>query len=110
MRRTIRSTSRARTSHLSSGPCSITSRGGWSAIAGITTPNAKKDFALTSLLVCGNCGRRLTVVTQNGVRYYLCSLYHHSGKAACSSNMIQEEKVVAVLVDKLQAFVFNPKV
>jgi site-specific DNA recombinase len=75
-----------------------------------TTPNAKKDFALTGLLVCGNCGWRLTGTTQNGVRYYRCGRYHHSGKAACSSNTIKEEKVVAVLIAKLQEFVFNPEV
>jgi site-specific DNA recombinase len=75
-----------------------------------TTPHpGGGPFALTGLLICGDCGRRLAGVTDKGKRFYECGQYHNNGKVACFKNYVMESKLLDCIVRKLQQVILNPE-
>jgi site-specific DNA recombinase len=51
----------------------------------------ESKYLLTGFAVCGQCGGTLTVRTRNKGRriaiFYVCSAYHHRGRAVCTNNL-----------------------
>jgi DNA invertase Pin-like site-specific DNA recombinase len=77
---------------------------------GNTTPLPKGGlFTLTGLLVCGDCGWRLTGCTDRGKRFYRCGRYLHEGKFACFNNAVMESKLLDCVIRKLQQVILNPE-
>jgi site-specific DNA recombinase len=69
-------------------------------------------FKLSRLLVCGACGAFMCGFTDNraGCKRYKCGSYYQGGRAACTSNTVKEDTLVALVADKIQAFLTNPDV
>jgi site-specific DNA recombinase len=77
-----------------------------------TRPGRNQPFALSGLLVCGNCGRGMVgchvKVTKKRTgktytyRRYVCGGYNTYGSSLCGHNPIDEDKLLKVLVAKLK--------
>jgi hypothetical protein len=82
-----------------------------------TSPRKSAPFALSGLLVCGNCGKRMIAhavpsrAKSGGspLRRYCCSSYHARGSASgCGFNTVTEDRMVAAVAAKLSASFTTP--
>jgi site-specific DNA recombinase len=69
---------------------------------------AKDQYTLTGLVVCGQCGWRMTGTSQGGARYVRCEAYHQYGKHVCHANMMKESRLVDCVIGKLEEALKDP--
>ena len=69
---------------------------------GNTAPKKARQYLLTGLVRCGDCGGIMGGVTQSQRPIYKCRIYHKSGAATCFCNTLPEEPLVSVVAKKLQ--------
>jgi hypothetical protein len=77
-----------------------------------TRPSRNAVYALSGLLICGNCGRpmvgrKVTVHSKRSgktytYRHYICGGYNTYGRSLCGHNQIDEDKLLDVVVEKLK--------
>jgi site-specific DNA recombinase len=81
------------------------------------SPRKTAPFALSGLLVCGHCGRRMVAQTSHvragdkvhKYRLYTCASYHVSGAASgCGHNTVDERRMVRAVGRKLSAAFTTP--
>lgn len=79
--------------------------------------NTKKHYMLGKLLVCGNDGRKMQVITmpsgRNGsdVKYYYCGAVVKSITATpCDSRRVREDRVLPPVWDTLKGLLSNPSI
>jgi hypothetical protein len=74
-------------------------------------------YALSGLVRCGHCGEKMVARVDikrrtNGrthtYRRVLCSLYLHSGGAACQCNAVDADQLARAVVGKLRTELFSP--
>ena len=67
-----------------------------------TAPRTTRQYALSGMLRCGDCGGSLGGMPQSSGSIYRCREYHHSGTASCYCNSIKEAPLVSAVVRKVQ--------
>ncbi len=72
----------------------------------------KNIHALAGLLRCSNCGSNMigSFSKANGkvYRYYKCGRYHRQGRAACSSYMINADRIEEEVLKRVEEIVKKP--
>jgi hypothetical protein len=83
------------------------------------SPRKTVPFALSGLLVCGHCGRRMIAFTSHvrsgdkvhKYRQYTCASYHVNGVASgCGRNTVEERRITAAVAQKFTAAFTRPEV
>jgi DNA invertase Pin-like site-specific DNA recombinase len=76
---------------------------------GPRTGHPRKHYALAGLLICANCGGRMTAYTTRGgdVRYHCCT-YSNYGGAACTPNGVKESTIKDKLLSYIEKDILNP--
>lgn len=67
-----------------------------------TAPKKARQYLLTGLVHCGDCGGTMGGVMQGRRPFYKCRVYHQSGAAVCFCNTIPEQPLVSVVAKKIQ--------
>ena len=67
-----------------------------------TAPRSARQYLLSGLVRCGDCGGAMGGIPQSSGLAYKCRTYHQSGATACHCNTIAEAPLVAVIVGKVQ--------
>jgi len=67
-----------------------------------TAPRTTRQYLLSGMLRCGDCGGALGGIHQASGSIYRCREYHHSGTASCYCNSIKETPLVSAVVRKIQ--------
>jgi DNA invertase Pin-like site-specific DNA recombinase len=79
-----------------------------------TPQQARGDWLLSGMLVCGHCGSLLVGKsswhrnTKRRRRIYICNSYQRWGKSGCQCHYVYEAQILDVLVRKLQEDFLNP--
>jgi site-specific DNA recombinase len=75
-----------------------------------------KEYALSGLLRCGDCGHRMTGLTiQEGqgkvmeLRQYACRTYREQGRDVCNQNNIPEEKILPLVFEAIRRTFSDPE-
>ena len=69
---------------------------------GNTAPKTARQYLLSGLLRCGDCGGGMSGRTKRNHPLYECQTYNHSGSGECHRNTIPEAPLVAVIAKKIQ--------
>ena len=67
-----------------------------------TAPSSCRQYLLTGLIRCGNCGGAMGGETRRNESSYCCRTYRRGGKAVCGNNKIREAPLVSCVVRKIQ--------
>lgn len=76
------------------------------------TPKRYRQYVLTGLLRCGDCGGLLAGCRSSAnkeIHRYMCRSYMQSGKAACNCNSVAEAAFVESLRKKIEEVYFSDK-
>ena len=69
---------------------------------GNTAPRTARQYLLSGLVRCGDCGGRMGGRTKRNHPLYECSTYNQSGSSECHHNTIPEGALVSVIAKKIQ--------
>ena len=69
---------------------------------GDTAPKTARQYLLTGLIRCGDCGGGMGGRTKRDKPLYECRTYNQSGASECHRNTIPEAPLVAVIAKKVQ--------
>ena len=67
-----------------------------------TSRKQARQYLLSGLIKCGDCGGAMGGINQNNGAVYRCRLYHQTGRSACYCNSMKESPLVSVIVRKIQ--------
>lgn len=71
---------------------------------------ARRDgyrYLFGGLIRCGDCGKNMRGTPARDRHGYHCGTYHAGGKAACYNNQVDEDRLLGVVVRKLQERYFG---
>ena len=69
---------------------------------GNTAPRTARQYLLSGLVRCGDCGGRMGGRTKRNHPLYECSTYNQSGASECHRNTIREAPLVSVVAKMIQ--------
>ena len=67
-----------------------------------TAPKQARQYLLSGLVRCGDCGGAMGGRTQSNGPVYRCQLYHQTGRSQCHCNTITEAPLLRCIVRKIQ--------
>ena len=68
---------------------------------GKTRPRQARQYLLSGLIKCGDCGGAMAGLARTSGSVYRCSLYHQTGRSHCYCNTIRERPLVSVIVREI---------
>jgi len=66
-----------------------------------TAKRTARRYAFSGLLRCGDCEHVMSGTPRHGQKIYRCRTYADSGRSACHSNNVREDRILSVVVGKL---------
>ena len=67
-----------------------------------TAPRSARQYVLSGLCTCGDCGGSMGGLTKRSKSTYRCRTYHQSGSGSCYNITIPEAPLVDCIVGKIQ--------